>query len=216
VPKIYSQDGSDLYSPSSGTSMAAPYVANLAAQILNINLKLKPEEIKKIILETGEEKEHLKPRLLSGSIVNNDMALKAALLSRDMALESSITLAKSGLIQIEDSISIGRPPVANSDELKQKVMDAIPKDITPQEIEEIQATSEESFSPQNSVTDKPDSSVPLPLKFPVPQTPDVDSDPSNQNVEQSPPPSEGPKPSSSPDVLQPDQTQYSKIEPSSP
>jgi hypothetical protein len=216
VPKIYSQDGSDLYSPSSGTSMAAPYVANLAAQILNINLKLKPEEIKKIILETGDEKDHLKPRLLSGSIVNNDMALKAALLSRDMVLESSITLAKSGLIQIEDSISIGRPPVANSDELKQKVMDAIPKDISPQEIEEIQATSEESFSPQNSVTDKPGSSVPLPLKFPAVQPPNAGSDLSNQNAEQSPPPSEEPKPSSSPDALQPDQTQYSKNAPSSP
>jgi hypothetical protein len=191
-------------------------VANLAAQILNINLKLKPEEIKKIILETGDEKDHLKPRLLSGSIVNNDMALKAALLSRDMVLESSITLAKSGLIQIEDSISIGRPPVANSDELQKKVMDAIPKDISPQEVEEIQATSEESFSPQNSVTDTPDSSVPLPSKFPAVQPPDAGSGLSNQNAEQSPPPSEEPRPSSSPDALQPDQTQYSTNAPSSP
>src|SRR5690606_31536879 len=75
LPKVYAQNGTDKYSPASGTSMAAPYVANLAAQILNTNPKLTPIEVKQIIMETGEIKEHLKTRLASSAVVNNQHAI---------------------------------------------------------------------------------------------------------------------------------------------
>lgn len=216
VPKVYSPDGKDLYSPSSGTSMAAPYISNLAAQILNINRKLRPEEVKEIILQTGDEKDHLKDSLISGSIVNNQRALKTALLTRDMQLETSIALAKTGLIPMEDTIHMGQPPAIEAEDLKNKVMDSIPKDISPQEIEEIQTTSEESSLPQDLMTNKPDSSVPLPSVAPTAPKVDVDPVPSNQNEVQSPPPSVEPIPSFSPTSPQLPQDPDSASEPSSP
>ncbi len=147
VPSAYSLDGKNIYSPSSGTSMAAPYISNLAAQILNMNLKLTPEEIKKIILETGDEKEHLKEKMISAAIVNNDRAIKAALLSKDLPLDQAIGLAKTGLVPIEDSVSFGQPPAVEPLKIQQQVMDSIPKSINPQEIEEIQETQEDSLKP---------------------------------------------------------------------
>jgi hypothetical protein len=196
--------------------MAAPYISNLAAQILNINLKLKPQEIKQIILETGDEKDYLKMKFVSGSIVNNKRAINAALLSRDMLLDQSITLAKSGLIPMEDSVSIGRPPSMDAFDLKNKVMDAIPKDISPQEIEEIQSTSEESLPVQDLKKDKPDNLIPLPSVLPTAPNLPVDPVPSSRNEGQSPPPSSAPESSSSPASPQPPQTLNSEILPSSP
>jgi subtilisin family serine protease len=146
VPSAYTVDGKNIYSPSSGTSMAAPYISNLAAQILNINLKLLPDQIKKIILETGDEKDHLKEKMVSSSIVNNERAIKAAFLSKDLPLEQAITLAKTGLVPIEDTVSFGQPPAIEPAKIQQKVMDSIPQTISPQEIEEIQSTSDEMTS----------------------------------------------------------------------
>jgi hypothetical protein len=196
--------------------MAAPYISNLAAQILNINFKLKPHEIKQIILETGDEKDYLKLKFFSGSIVNNKRAINAALLSRDMVLDQSITLAKSGLIPMEDSVSIGRPPSMDAFDLKNKVMDSIPKDISPQEIEEIQSTSEESLPVQDLKKDKPDNLIPLPSAVPTAPNLPVDPVPSSQSEGQSPQPSSAPESSSSPVSLQLPQTLNSEILPSSP
>lgn len=216
VPKVYSADGKDIYSPSSGTSMAAPYISNLAAQIMNANKKLKPADVKRIILETGDKKEHLKSKMISGSIVNNKKALKAALLTRDMAVETSIALAETGLIPLEDSISIGQPPAAAPEDLQNKMMDAIPKNITPQEIEEIQSTSEESSLPLDVKTDKPDKSAQLPSAAPALPMQDADPVPSSQSEAQSPPPSGEPQTSSSQDEPPLPQTQDSMPSPSSP
>ena len=216
VPKVYSTDGKEMYSPSSGTSMAAPYISNLAAQILNVNKRLTPAEIKKIILETGDEKEHLKTQMISGSIVNNKKAMKAALLTRDMGVDTSIALAETGLIPMEDSISMGQPPASSPEDLQNKMMDAIPKNITPQEIEEIQSTSEESSLPLDVKTDKPDNSIQLPSVAPtVPKT-TVDPVPSSQNELQSPPPSVEPTTSSSPVSIQSPQIPAEEPLPSSP
>lgn len=197
VPKAYSLDGQSLYSPSSGTSMAAPYVSNLAAQILNINNKLGPSDIKKIIMETGDEKEHLKMKLVSGSLVNNQRALKAALLTKDIELNQAIALAKSGLIPMEDSVSMGQPPATSPALLEEKVMNAIPKDISPQEIEEIQTTSEESLPILNPEKDKLDNSIQLPSTDSAAQLKSAGPIPSNQSGAQSPLPSEEKRSSSS-------------------
>jgi hypothetical protein len=217
VPRVYSENGKDVYSPSSGTSMAAPYISNLAAQVLNVNPKLKPQDIKRIILETGDEKEHLKSILVSGAIANNQKALKAALLTQDMELDASITLASSGLIPMEDTVSMGQSPAVGPEELKNRVMDSIPRDISPQEIEEIQSpTSEESSSLPRSETNKPDSSVPPSSTPQAPLQKSSDQVPSSQSEEQAQTPSEEPKPFSSPDSPQLLQNPSSETSPSSP
>ena len=216
VPKIYSKDGKDMFSPSSGTSMAAPYISNLAAQILNINKNLSPQDVKRIILETGDEKEHLKTKLTSGSLVNNQKALKAALLTKDISLDQAITLAKSGLIPMEDSVSFGQPPAIGPEDLKNKVFNTIPKDISPEEMDEIEPTSEESSPLSNPKKDKPDSSVPLPSVAPSEVKKVEDPVPSNQTEAQSPPLSEVKPSSSSQPQPPPLQIQDSTNAPSSP
>ena len=216
VPKVYSQDGQNLYSPSSGTSMAAPYISNTAAQILNINPLLSPAEIKQIILETGDAKEHLKTNLVSSATVNNQTAIKAALLTKNMSLAASIELARSGLIPMEDSISFGHPIAIEAELLKNKVLDSIPKDISLQEVEEIQITSEESSLPQETMTNTPDNLIPLPSVVPSVPNLKLDPIPANQNQEQFPQPSEAQESSSSQASPQLLQNQSSETAPSSP
>lgn len=216
VPNVYSPDGKETYSPSSGTSMAAPYISNLAAQVLNINPSLRPEDIKTIITGTGDEKDYLKAKLISGAIADNQKALKAALLSRDLTLDQAVSLARTGLIPMEDSVSIGQPPAINAESLQKKMMNTIPKDITPDELDEIQSTSEESSLLLGPETSKPDNSVPLPSRPKTAPVKPVDPVPSSQSEVQSPPPSVEPTPSSSPVESQPDPIPDSSSEPSSP
>lgn len=220
VPKIYSPDGSDLYSPSSGTSMAAPYVANLAAQIKNTNSNLTPADIKKIIMETGDTKQYLKTRLASGSIANNHKALRAALLTKDFGIDQAIGLGGSNLIPMEDKISFGGPPPLSPEDMQKKVLDSIPSAITPSEIDEeptLEPITKSEFSSQKHQGIKqPDNSGPptlipqdSPLKF-------ADQVPANQNAEQSPTPSEAKPTSSSRPELSPPVVQYPENSPSLP
>jgi hypothetical protein len=196
VPMAY---GPELYSPASGTSIAAPWISNLAAQILNSNPKLKPADVKRIILETGDVKLHLKPRLSSGATVNNAIAMKAALLTRDMGIPEAINLANSNLIPIEDKISFGLPPAVNPEELQRKIFDAVPGVITPSETDDI--TSEESLQPADQVKERPDSSSQHLLVAPTRPRKSSDLAPSSQNAGQSPLPS-GDSPASSSQVPQ--------------
>lgn len=198
LPKVYTDSASDLYSPSSGTSMAAPYVANIAAQIKNTNSSLTPAEIKRIILETGNRKDHLKGRLASSAIVDNNKALKAALLSKDMLLDQSISLGVSGLIPMEDKISIGLSPAITPEEVQKKMLDSIPSVITPQEVDEepsvetlVPVTTRSSSSSKKDQVTAPQDSSSLPLsEVPDVQTKSADPIPSSQTEEQSPQPSE--------------------------
>jgi Subtilase family len=206
VPKVYSQGGTELYSPSSGTSMAAPYISNIAAQILNANPKLVPEEIKRIILETGDEKPQLKALLSSGSAVNNHKAVKAALLSKDMKLNDAIYFSKLNLFPMEDEIKTGlaRPQTPQTAKgLKERVLETLPKTILPLEVEEEptlleEPTKAESSSPKHPVKEQPDSPKPLPSEVPESPVTPVDPTPSSQTEELSPPPSAVPPTSSSP------------------
>jgi subtilisin family serine protease len=185
VPKVYSKDGNDIYSPSSGTSMAAPYISNLAAQLMNANSKLGPAEIKQIILQTGDENGHIRGKLISGAIANNQKAVKAALLSKDMKLAEAINLAKLDIIPMEDKISFGLGPAITPEKLQKKMMESIPAVITPDEVDdepEVEAmpTKPASFSPMDQETKKPDTqvlpssalpSLPAPLSNPDPSSP---------------------------------------------
>jgi hypothetical protein len=203
LPKVYSDQASDLYSPSSGTSMAAPYVSNLAAQIKNTNPSLTPAMIKKVILETGDVKDHLKGRLTAGAIVDNNKALKAALLSKDMSLDQAISLGVSGLIPMEDKITIGGlPPAVTPEEVKKKMLESFPSVITPQEVDEdptIEAlpTKSSSSLPKNPVKVPQDNSS-LPVSVPQDEQPkSSDPVPSSPSEEQSQQPSAEPVASSS-------------------
>lgn len=188
VPKVYSQDGSDLYSPASGTSMAAPYISNLAAQILNTNPALTAADIRKIILETGEEKSHLTAKMVSGAIASNHNALKAALLSKDMKIDQAIMLGRSDLIPMEDQVNFGGlPPAITPEEMKKKVLESFPSVITPAEVEEEpsleEPTKSESSLPLEQVKGPQDKLSPPPSTVPDVPVKSVDPVPASESAE---------------------------------
>lgn len=84
----------------SGTSQAAPYVANVAAKIKEANPKLAPVEIKKILMGTVDKKAFLTEKVATGGIVNLDRAVVAAQMSNSMTVVEAIARSKS---QIKDA-----------------------------------------------------------------------------------------------------------------
>lgn len=221
VPKVYSRNGSELYSPSSGTSMAAPYISNLAAQIMNANPLLKAEDVKKIILGTGSEKTHLDSKLISAAVVDNQKAIKAALLAKDMTVSEAVTLAKLDIIPMEDSISFPMAPAVSTERLKRKIMDSIPQAIAPGEvddestIEEITTKSSSSL-PVHQVKVPPDN-LAQPLSTPEDVQPlPADPVPASQTEGLSPIPAEVPPASSSQPEPSPPEVQSPESVPSLP
>ena len=79
----------------SGTSMAAPYVTNIAARVQEANPSLAPAGVKKILVSTVDKKEWLKDKVTSGGIVNSHRAVAAAELSRHMPLDQALDQARS-------------------------------------------------------------------------------------------------------------------------
>jgi cell wall-associated protease len=84
----------DHYLAVSGTSQAAPFVANIAGMVFDANPKLSVLEIKKIIMETVDVKEWLKGKVSTSGIVNRDRAIRAAELSNNVSISSAILKAK--------------------------------------------------------------------------------------------------------------------------
>jgi len=78
----------------SGTSQASPYVANVAAKIKAANPKLKPSEIKKILMGTVDAKGFLKEKVSTGGIVNSERAVVAAQMSKTIGVTLAIAKAK--------------------------------------------------------------------------------------------------------------------------
>lgn len=78
----------------SGTSQAAPYVANMAGKIKDLNNKLNPLKIKRIILGSVDYREDLKTLVKTGGIVNMERALRAAELSLTNSIEESLKLSR--------------------------------------------------------------------------------------------------------------------------
>ena len=89
----------------SGTSQASPFVANVAAKIKSANVKLKPVEIKKILLGTVDKKAFLIDKVTAGGIVNTDRAVVAAQMTVTMSLDEAISRAKT---LVKDAPSEGR------------------------------------------------------------------------------------------------------------
>lgn len=92
----------------SGTSQASPYVANVAAKIKEANPKLKPVEIKKILMGTVDAKGFLKDKVSTGGIVNSERAVVAAQISNTLPVGMAITKAK---FQVKDAESFVRSDV---------------------------------------------------------------------------------------------------------
>ena len=78
----------------SGTSQAAPYVANMAGKIKDLNKMLSPLKIKKIILGSVDYREDLKTLVKTGGIVNMERALRAAELSLTNSIDEALKLSR--------------------------------------------------------------------------------------------------------------------------
>lgn len=92
---IHSAIPGNEYLQVSGTSQAAPYVANVAAKIKEANPTLRPVDIKKILLGTVDSKSFLTDKVATGGIVNLDRAVIAAQMSRTVSVSEAINRSKS-------------------------------------------------------------------------------------------------------------------------
>lgn len=79
----------------SGTSQAAPYVANVAGRIKDINPNLKPADIKTILMGTVDRVAFLTDKVKAGGIVNDERALWAARLSKTVSLKEAISRSRN-------------------------------------------------------------------------------------------------------------------------
>lgn len=87
--------GAGNYLEVSGTSQAAPFVANIAGKIKDMNPALSPKEIKTIIMGTVDKKGFLSDKVAAQGIVNSERALFAARASRSVSIQEAIGRSKS-------------------------------------------------------------------------------------------------------------------------
>jgi subtilisin family serine protease len=85
----------------SGTSQAAPYVAQVAAAIKDANPDLSVHDLKRIIMGTVDKRDWLADKVKSSGIVNRDRALKAAELSIKMTVAQAILQANKDIADLE-------------------------------------------------------------------------------------------------------------------
>lgn len=80
VPSCYGPcpDSEQTYANMSGTSMAAPVVAGIAALVKSVNRNLNYKDIKKILMEQGDFEESLRDKVKSSKVVNALMAVREA------------------------------------------------------------------------------------------------------------------------------------------
>lgn len=160
IPSVYAQSTGLTQTPASGTSMAAPSVANLAARCLEINENLKAHELKKLLIETGLELNDLKGKIISGRTVDAARALKAAQLSRELPLDEAIKLSMSDLI----TPTLPAPPLATQPKISAPVLAEDldePEDVTPSESSSL-STDQVTKTPDMSTPPLPASSTALP------------------------------------------------------
>lgn len=100
---IHSQIPGGEYLEVSGTSQAAPYVANIAARIKDTNKNLTPKDIKKIIMGTVDEKSFLTDKVKTKGIVNMNRAVHAAKLSLSSDVDTAINEARLSIDDVRTS-----------------------------------------------------------------------------------------------------------------
>lgn len=104
--------------PMSGTSMATPYLAGVAAHLKDINPKLDPLGMKAILMGTVDKKDWLKGRVVSGGVVNPARAAAAATASLTMPIAAAIESAR----MVADVVPVGKvnPEAARGGKLDEK------------------------------------------------------------------------------------------------
>lgn len=98
------------YMEVSGTSQASPRVAAAAAQVLEINNKLSPKQVKQLLMETVDYKDFLKDKVISGGVLNEKRAAYAASYSRSSNLTEAIIVARAkvkDLPNVEPAVNKG-------------------------------------------------------------------------------------------------------------
>lgn len=90
----------------SGTSMAAPYVAGVAARMKDINPRLSPSQMKQILMSTVDKKDWLKQKSVSGGVVNAARAYDASLKSKAMTVDAAIAIS---LQNVADQAEVNEP-----------------------------------------------------------------------------------------------------------
>jgi len=96
----------DEYLEMSGTSMAAPFVTNVAGLVKDANPSLKAADIKKILMDTVDVKDFLKGKVKTSGIVNRDRAVAAAKASVRSSLEDAIAEAKLTVADVAPSTEL--------------------------------------------------------------------------------------------------------------
>jgi subtilisin family serine protease len=99
----------------SGTSQAAPYVANIAAAVKDVNPTLKVADIKKIILSTVDVKSWLQGKVKTSGLVNKARAMRAAELSKTMNLTAAISQSKIDILAKTENEVLADRPLVQSD-----------------------------------------------------------------------------------------------------
>lgn len=97
---IHSQIPGNEYLKVSGTSQAAPFVANVAAQIKDTNKNLTPAQIKKILMGTVDSKGFLTGKVKAKGIVNAERAVVAAQMSLKMDVDAAIQTSKVNVADV--------------------------------------------------------------------------------------------------------------------
>lgn len=105
---INSQIPGNEYLKVSGTSQAAPFVANIAAQIKDTNKNLAPKDIKKIIMGTVDLKNFLDEKVKAKGIVNMERALQAARLSLATDIDTAINEARVNVQDVQTDTNKSR------------------------------------------------------------------------------------------------------------
>ncbi|MEY4066619.1 MAG: hypothetical protein RIR26_2827 [Pseudomonadota bacterium] len=85
----------------SGTSQAAPYVAQVAAAIKDSNPDLSVYDLKRIIMGTVDKRDWLAEKVKSSGVVNRDRAIRAAELSRQMSVAQAMLIAGKEVADLE-------------------------------------------------------------------------------------------------------------------
>lgn len=85
----------------SGTSQAAPYVAQVAAAVKDENTDLSVHDLKRIIMGTVDKREWLADKVKSSGIVNRDRAVRAAQLAHTMSVAQAIAQSMKDVADME-------------------------------------------------------------------------------------------------------------------
>lgn len=87
---IRSASPGNKYIQVSGTSQAAPFVANVAARLKDANPALTPVDMKAIIMKTVDKRDDLARKIRTSGLVNADRAVRAAQLAVKLSLPAAI------------------------------------------------------------------------------------------------------------------------------